>query len=256
MKKEKNTEDYIKHPEIKGLIILSSCLTLLIALISFVQGEPTKNLLGLVGYWMAMGSLWVFGLGAYLIALYATWVGWRLLYSETVPAFSIRTFYFSILLISVSLLLTIYSESYGLTNPLLQTHTFSETLTLKKPFLHKIIRYNIGGVPLYYLYKDLPLYNIMNLLSPVGATLTFAITAFISFVLLTGVSIVGALKNIKKLYLGIRAFFRRVLKGFKPFPTSSPKETPLSYQTMEDALSKPSLTTHPIWPSSSPSSST
>ena len=254
-KKEKPQEIHVKHPELKGLLILSSCLVLLISLITFTQGAPSRNFLGLLGYWIALGSLWTFGLGTYLIAIYAIWIGWRLLYSEKVPAFKIRTFYFLILLLSICLLLTVYSETKGLTNPLLQTHIFSESITFKTPFLHKIIRYNLGGVPLYYLYKDVPLYSMMNLLSPIGTTLTFSITAFISFILLTGASILNSIKTMQKLYLGIKSFFKRVLKGFQPFPISN-KEDILSYNKMEEALSKPSIAAQPVWnPTTSSSSS-
>ena len=40
-----DTEPKIKHPEIKGLIILGASLTVLAALISFVQGHPESNFL-------------------------------------------------------------------------------------------------------------------------------------------------------------------------------------------------------------------
>lgn len=245
-KKEKFQEIHVKHPEVKGLLILSSCVALLVSLISFTQGDPSKNFLGLIGYWIALGSLWLFGLGAYFITMYATWIGWRLLYSERVPAFRIRTFYFFIFLLSNCLLLTVYAEAKGLTNPLLQSRVFSESITFKTPFLHKVIRHNLGGVPLYYLYKDLPLYSMMNLLSHIGTTLTFSITAFISFILLTGASILNTIKTMRKLYLGICSFFKRVVKGFQPFPLPG-KEDSLSYNKMEEALSKPSIAATPVW---------
>jgi DNA segregation ATPase FtsK/SpoIIIE, S-DNA-T family len=253
-KKEKPQETYVKHPELKGLLILSACIVLLVSLVTFSHDDPSKNLLGLIGYWIALGFLWLFGLGAYFIASYATWIGWRLLYSERVPAFPIRTFYFFIFLISNCLLLTVYAEAKGLTNPILQSRIFSESLTFKTPFLHKVIRYNLGGVPLYYLYKDLPLYSIMNLLSHIGTTLTFSITAFISFILLTGTSLLNTIKNIQRFYFAIRSFFKRVLRGFQPFPIQN-KEEELSYSKMEEALSKPSMTAHPTWNPPSPSSS-
>jgi S-DNA-T family DNA segregation ATPase FtsK/SpoIIIE len=243
---------YIKHPELKGLLILSACLVLVLSLVSFYLGDPSKNILGLVGYWIALGFLWTFGLGSYLLASYGVWIGWRLLYSEKVPAFPIRTFYFSIFLLSMCLLLTVYAESQGLSNPLLQSRVFSESFVFKKPFPHKVLRYDLGGVPLYYLYKDLPLYNILNLLSPIGTTLTFSITAFISFILLTGTSLLHTIKTLRKVYLAVSLFFKRVLKGFKSFPITS-KEEELSYSKMEEALSKPSLAPYPTWNTLTPS---
>lgn len=250
-KKEKSQEVYIKHPELKGLLILSACIVLVISLVTFIQGQPSHNLLGLIGYWIALAFLWLFGLGSYLVALFAAWIGWRLLYSEKVPAFSIRTFYFSIFLLSTSLLFTVYAEAKGLTNPLLQTHVFSESISFKRPFAHTVMRYNLGGVPLYYLYKDLTPYNMMNLLSHIGTTLTFSIIAFISFILLTGVSILNALRTLHKIYVGIGAFFKRVVKGFTPIPLKGKADDALSYHKMEEALSKTSPSSKPNWYSSS-----
>jgi len=143
--------------------------------------------------------------------------------------------------------MTVYAETKGLSNPLLQTHVFSESILFKRPFLHTVIRYNLGGVPLYYLYKDLTPYNISNLLSHVGASLTFSIVAFISFVLLTGASILNTLKTTHQIYKGIGAFFRRVSKGFTPLPMSKAPEDPLSYAKMEEALFKSSMQTKPSW---------
>jgi len=246
-KKEKVQEPYIKHPELKGLLILSACVVLMLSLITFTQGAPHQNLLGLLGYWIGLSFLWLFGLGAYLIALYACWIGWRLLYSEKVPAFSVRTLYFSIFLLSTSLLFTVYADTQGLHNPLLQTHVFSESMVFKRPFLHTVSRYNLGGVPLYYLYKDLAPYSLVNLLSHVGTTLTCSIIAFISFVLLTGVSILNAMRSSHQAYKGISAFFKRVVKGFTQLPISQTPQDPLSYNKMEEALFKSSTPTKPTW---------
>lgn len=237
----------IKHPEIKGLLVLSGSLVLLIALLSFVHGAPEKNFLGLLGYFVALGNLWLFGLSSYLLVLYTSWIGWRLLYSEKVPLFKIRTLYFSFLLLSLNLLLNVYAEHQGVTNPLLQSHVFSETLSFKKPFVHKIVRYNLGGVPLYYLYKDLPIYHLKNLLSPIGTTLTFSITAIMAFILLTGMSLLKMAKNGKQTLLDIKAFFLRVTKGFKPEPLKTLKKT-ISHNKIEELLSKSSQPSpKPLW---------
>ena len=159
----------------------------------------------------------------------------------------LRTLYFGLLLFSLNILLNVYAEHQGVHNPLLQTHIFSETVTLKKPFTQKIIRYNMGGVPLYYLYKDLPLYHLKNLLSPIGTTLTFSMIALLSFILLTGASLVKIIKRSRALLQDIFAFFVRVRGGFKPLPLSTLTK-PSTHKQIEELLSQPSSAPKkPLW---------
>ena len=236
----------IKHPELKGLIILSFSLAALLSLVTFIHGDPSANLLGLIGYYFALGFVWFLGLGSYLMTLYCAWIGWRLLYSENVPSFTARSLYFSLFTLSLSVLMTVLSDANGVANPVLQSHVFSETITIKAPFFQKVTRYNLGGVPLYYLYKDVPIYNMKNLLSHTGAGLTFGIIMAISFMLLTGVSLISLTKRCSYLAHSIKKFFQRVVGGFKPFSLPE-KEDFMSYAKLEEALSRPSIPHRPLW---------
>jgi S-DNA-T family DNA segregation ATPase FtsK/SpoIIIE len=253
LKKERgySQENSIKHPELKGLIILSFCLATMIALISFVQDHPSHNYLGLLGYYYALGLLWSCGLGAYLVTFYIAWIGWRLLYSEKSSFVCVKSLYFSLFVLSSCVLMTIYSDAQGLANPILQQHIFSQTISFKIPFVHKITRYNLGGVPLYFIYKDIPIYNMKNLLSHTGASFTFAIMLLISFMLLTGISLHATLKKFSLLIFSFKAFAKRVIVGFKPFSLND-KDDYLSYAKIEQALSKPSRHAPPLWTPSVP----
>lgn len=253
LKKERfsSQENSIKHPELKGLVILSCTLATLISLTSFIQGNPSHNYLGLIGYYYALGLLWCFGLGAYLITLYVAWAGWRLLYAEKSSLVSAKSLYFGLLVLSSCVLLTIYAEGYGLRNPILQQHIFSQTISFKIPFAHQITRYNLGGAPLYSLYKDIPIYNMKNLLSHTGAAFTFGIMLGISFMLLTGISLHTTLKKLALCKAAMKAFAKRVLLGFKPFSLPE-KEDYLSYAKIEEALSKPVKAAPPLWTPSIP----
>ena len=244
-------ENSIKHPELKGLLILSATLTLVTSLVTFSQGYPSENLIGLVGYYAAFSLLWAFGIGAYLIAVFFGWIGWRLLYSDKLPSFGVKAFYYALFTLSICTLATVFSDKYGIVNPLVHTHIFSETIVIKAPFVQKITRDNLGGVPLYYIYKDIPLYNLKNLLSPTGTTLTFSVIAFISFLLLTGVSLLHALKTTLDSFTQIKLFLKRVLKGFQPFSIPQ-NEDLLSYSKIEEALSKPKIIKQPLWTPSIP----
>lgn len=244
-------ENSVKHPELKGLLILSCCLATLISLISFVQGDPSHNYLGLLGYYYAFGLLWTMGLGAYLITLYIGWAGWRLLYAEKASLMSAKSIYFGLFVLSACVLLTIYADAKGLNNPILQEHIFSQTISFKIPFIHKVTRYHLGGAPLYFLYKDIPIYNMKNLLSHTGAAFTFAIMLILSFMLLTGISLHATIKKFTEIGSAIKSFAKRVLLGFKPF-TLNDQEDYLSYAKIEEALSKPVRNAPPLWVPSAP----
>lgn len=235
-----------KHPELKGLILLSLCLTFFLSLITFSDGEPSRNILGLVGYFLAWGCLWLCGVGSYLFLAFFSWIGWRLLYSGKTPLLKSKTIYFLLYTLSVCLLLTVYADGYGVRNPLLQSHILSETVVLKTPFPHTVTRHNLGGVPLYFLYKDIPIYSLKHLLSHTGTSLTFLMIGFISFMLLTGVSLIQLLHHSLKALHSIKKFFKRVAKGFKPFSLAQ-KQDYLSYAKIEQALSQPALTAPPLW---------
>ena len=245
--KGKEREEFVRHPELKGLLILALSLVVLAALVSFFHTQPEKNFLGLIGYFIAFALTWTFGLGSYLIVCFSCWIGWRLLYSEKVPAFTMRAVYFGIVLICCCLLFNVFSEVYGVQNPLLQSHVYSESIQFKTPFMMTITRYNLGGAPLYYLYRDLPIYNLKNLLSNIGVFFTFSLTGIISFILLTQLSLVKLFKNCVKSYSGISRFFKMFLRSFKPFPFKGEKRN-IPYNEMEEALSRPARQeSKPLW---------
>ena len=64
-----------RHPEAQGLFLLALNVILFLSLISFTDGKPTENWLGVLGYTVALGFEYLFGLGAYLILIYSTFFG-------------------------------------------------------------------------------------------------------------------------------------------------------------------------------------
>lgn len=226
----------IQHPEVKGLVIISACLCLLTSLISFVYKNPSGNFFGLIGYYIAFGFQFLFGLGSYLIALYGLWIGWKLLTVEKIPLFKLRTTYFCLFLLSFCVLLNLYAEIKSVSNPLLSRHIYSENITFDTPYYHSFTRYNLGGVPIYYLFKDLPIYNLQNLLSHVGCALTFSIICFVCILLFSNMSIIHFGKSLFSCIRSIKAFSKTFVKSFKPFPLRSHSQK-LSYKTMQQAIS-------------------
>ncbi len=237
-KKHKDSKEpsFIKHPEAKGLLVICLCLCMLTSLISFVYKEPSSNFFGLIGYYLALGFQFSFGLGSYFIMLFGLWIGWKLLTEESVPSLISKSSYFALFLVSSCILLNLFAEQQGVSNPLLSKQVYSENFTLTAPYLQLFTRYNLGGVLFYYLLKDLPTYNLKNLLSSIGCSITFSILAFVSLVLLSEISVLSFFRSIYQGFKGLRKFGKTFVDSFKPLPFKNSSQR-LSYKVIEKALS-------------------
>ncbi|MBY0528899.1 MAG: DNA translocase FtsK [Rhabdochlamydiaceae bacterium] len=182
------------HSEGKGLIFIGGALMILLCLLSFQMDDPSKNWLGLIGWSIAFGLNWAFGLSSYLIVCFLGWLGWQWLLGREIPNFTSKLIYFSLGLISCSLLLNLIAEKMGPLISGLEQKIYAESLFFELPYPHRTTRYNLGGVPFYYLYCDMPTFHLQRLLSDVGIAITFSITALFSFLLLTEMRILPFLK--------------------------------------------------------------
>ncbi len=219
----------------KGLILLGSSLILLLSLLSFHAEDPSRNWIGFAGWGLAFGSTFLFGLCSYLIIAFMGWIGWQFLLNKEIPALTTKCIYFGIFLISCSLLLNLIAEAGFPIASFLEHKIYTESHHFDLPYSHTAIRHNLGGVPLYYLYKDLPTINLQRALSDVGISLTFTITAIVSFLLFTEIRLLPLLDRIKGLWYAAKTKLAPLLsKEPKPY-----EETPLkSPQEIENTLSK------------------
>lgn len=185
----------------KGLILLGSALLLLLSLLSFYAEEPSKNWIGLAGWGLAFAFNFLFGLCSYLVVIFLGWLGWQFLLSKEISSPMAKCIYFGMFLISCSLLLNLFAEMGLPLASMVEHKIYTETYFFDLPYPHRSTRYNLGGVPLYYLYKDLPTVNLQRFLSDVGVGLTFSISALVSFLLLTEMRLLPLMDAIKqKLY--------------------------------------------------------
>lgn len=211
MEKKKTT-----HPEIKGLLTLVGSLLFFLCMASFVHGYPRSNWFGIVGYGIGLGSLWTFGLSAYLIATYVGWIGWKMLMGGVPPQLKMKTLYFGIGIISLSILLNLLTEVGGFTNGFIERRLFSEIYLSNYPFPHRVVRFNLGGVPLYYLFRDIPTFNLQHLLSNIGVMITFSLTGLMSLILFTNTRVIPLLKSFRVILKDVWDFLKKVIKDFKP----------------------------------------
>ncbi|MCB1109898.1 MAG: DNA translocase FtsK 4TM domain-containing protein [Chlamydiia bacterium] len=211
MEKKKQT-----HPEIKGLLTLVGSVLLALCLLSFVHGAAASNWLGVVGYSIALGLMWTLGLSSYLVVGYVGWIGWKMLMGGAPQFLRMKTVYFALGTLCLSMLLNLLAESGGLSNGFIQERLYSEVYLSHYPFAHKVVRFNLGGVPLYYLLRDLPTFNLQHLLSNIGVWITFSLTGIMSLILFTNTRVIPLTKRIWELLKEVGAFLKKVGADFKP----------------------------------------
>ncbi|MBM3192779.1 MAG: DNA translocase FtsK [Chlamydiae bacterium] len=238
------------HPEAKGLLFIAISTLLFLCLASFVEGKPRENWLGAIGYFVAYGFHYLFGLVSYFFVTFLGWLGFRLIKTQSYSNFTIKALYFSLFIFSSSILLNLLAETKWVDLSFFYPKVYSESAILKIPLPVRYTRYNLGGAPFYYLYRDLPNFNLEELLGNLGVLLTFSLTWLVSFILLTDLSFLSGLKTclkiiplsydfalyiLKKTLLVIRKFFPQE----EPLHADSIESVPLQKPTPTYKFSKP-----------------
>ncbi len=186
------------HPEAQGVTLLLGVFVTLLSLFSYDLTDQTQNWLGVLGHGYAWLLLYLFGLMIYPVLGFIGWAGWNYLLKGKVPSLGSKCLYMTLFTVSLGILLNLSAE-LGMGVPgALKHKILSETLSFQLPYPHYSLRHYLGGVPLYYLYHDLPRYNMERLLGNLGVGITFTMTAFISFLFLTNVKIVELFQKISR----------------------------------------------------------
>ena len=176
------------NPDVQGLIYLIAAFLSLLSLYSFTYLDPHENWLGFVGYIAALGAEYLFGLGSYLIPCYLTWLGICYLSRQKLNHLLYDHLYFFILLGSSCFLLTAVAERFPEATASWEEKVISETVTVSSPYPRTLVRRNLGGIPFYFLYADVPGISLQRILSPAGCLLIFSCLGLVSFFLLTRLS--------------------------------------------------------------------
>ncbi|HSX12874.1 MAG TPA: DNA translocase FtsK 4TM domain-containing protein [Chlamydiales bacterium] len=193
----------------KAIIYLVSAFLSFISLASFTFLDPSVNWLGYIGYIAALGSVYLFGLASYLLPAYLFWLGATLLTKKKNSYTAYDHIHFFILLISCAALLTVFADSYPDAASRWSSSIISEKATF---YLHTVVRHNLGGIPCYFLYADLPVIPLQRILNPTGCTLIFSSLALISFLFLTRVPLWTVLQTIGQ---ASTSMFRTFLQWIK-----------------------------------------
>lgn len=167
--------------ETRGFLIISFAVVMLLSLMSFAIAPDSKNLLGMMGHTLGWFLHALFGLSSYGLACYIGWIGWRMLFGKSLHFLWLKHLYTAIAILSLCMILSLIESD---------APSFAEGIgTLFYPGLwgHKM-RYHLGGAPFFYLYRDLPSFNLNHVLNTVGAALIFSSTLIASLLFLFKIS--------------------------------------------------------------------
>lgn len=184
------------HPELKGLLLLLIALLSVVCLFSYDVDDQTTNWMGMLGHGYAWTLMYLFGLTVYVVLGFVGWAGWKLLLQGEIPRLKSKIFYASLLAFSCAILLNLFAEKGMFIPGALRHKILTESITMDLPFVRHTVRHNLGGVPVYYLYRDLPSFNLQHMLSDVGIAITFTLTGILAFMFLTEVRIADVVQGI------------------------------------------------------------
>lgn len=191
-RKSKNSKKNVKPPqdpipwttsETRGFLVLAFAFVLLLSLISFATAPDSKNLLGMMGYSLGWAFHAIFGLGSYILVIYLSWIGWRLLFCKPLRFLWLKNIYVAAAIFSFCLLLSLIEKD---------APSFAQSLgTTFYPGLWAVkMRYHLGGAPFYYLYSDMPAFNLNHIFNTVGAALIFSSILIASLIFLFKISLI------------------------------------------------------------------
>lgn len=180
--------------EIRGLLLLAFTLAIFLSLVSFIlNGNDTRHWLGIVGYGVGWTFNAIFGLGSYFVCLYLAWIAWRMIFRKPLNEIFQKTLYLLLFVASACILLSLFEDTY----PSLAA-SFSNTIygTAWKRKMH----YHLGGAPFYYIYKDMPVFNLLHIFNALGVAIIFTSTLVVSLFFLGKISLVAIFSAISQAF--------------------------------------------------------
>lgn len=178
-------------PEVQGGMLLSLALAMLVSLLNFAYSETNSHWLGLLGYTLGWILTALFGLGSYIIALYIGWIGWRRFFHKSINYLILKHLYIGVLVFSTCMLLTLLEYQLPELGERIGSFFYTQLWEQK-------LHFHLGGAPFYYLYKDLPSFNLYRMVNSIGVGIIFSFTFITSILLLAKISpqrILGALST-------------------------------------------------------------
>lgn len=193
--------------EVQGSLYVGLSFFLLLSLFTFSPAQPDSNCFGIVGYYFSYLFIYTLGCISFLFPLFCIWKGVQIFLGKK----SLSYLAMAIFILSSSFLANILAEKApflwkGLENFLL----VEESVTLHdKPEL--LIRYPLGGIPTYFLYKDFPFFSLQRLFSDSGLALFSLFGLLISSFMLVEKRFFATVYHLcKQIPLSIRRGYSRI----------------------------------------------
>lgn len=233
---KENKLDAPKYLEAKGLILIALSFIVLLSLFSFRASGPSHNWLGLIGFIIAWLLHWLMGFSGYLFGFGLGILGWKILSSKEPIPMTLKGIYLTLLVFSSSILLNLFAETHAITSQIVDHRSLSETLLLTDPYPRTFIRHFLGGVPVYFIYRDLPGLNLQKLLSNIGIVLTFGTLGIASLLFFCDISFKKVFSALFRLCLWAGPKIKWFFSELKTFPAE--KKESLSPQTLSSIENK------------------
>lgn len=213
---------------LKSLLLIGGGLLMFLGLFSYRDGAPYSNWLGLLGYSISRGLVYLTGMMSLAIPTALMWVGLRLTRERPLVRPKIKSIAFLGLVLSVCVLLSVLSYQKPQLGSAFGLWLWRDRLPYGTIYL--------GGVPLYRLYVDLFPYGLLHLLGAVGTTLIFSATAIaMGFILFNG-SLFTLINQMRSLWSKI---------PFSKLKNLLPKRTPKEEKKERETYSRPSRSKTP-----------
>lgn len=194
---------------IRGLLTLSIVFAVILSLISFAFCRDNNNLIGWIGFRVGKIGHAALGLGSYLICIYVGWIGWRLLFKKTLNHLAIKTIYALMLIASVCVLLSLIEDRFTSVAKILGNTLYPNQWQQK-------LHYHLGGSFFYFLYHDLPIFNLSNIFNTIGVAILCISTLLASILFLTKTSPADILRAFVNLYHSCKTVFEASAQSMDP----------------------------------------
>lgn len=195
-KKPAKKKPFVISPVFFGTVLLGAAFALFLSLASFSSGQESSNWLGLSGH--AIGWLFhsLFGISSYFLSIFIFAAAFRLLGGATLDL-SAKGLYLSLFMVSLCMLFSLIEAQFPTISNFLGK-AFYQSLWSQET------HYHLGGTPFYYVYLELPSYNLHRMFNTVGMMTIFSCTLLASFLGLTNINPLNLISYIISLLLKLK----------------------------------------------------
>ena len=200
MSKNKKKNNYSKQI-LQGMILLGISLSLSLCLVSYCDGDSTRNWLGLVGHVCGWAAVYLLGFSSWLVPVFLGWLGWKRVRKREIEGLPLKIFYFITTLFSLAVLLAMLAQASPSFSSIFEKWIYSDYYPRKTSYDPACLRHYLGGVPMHHLYIDTGV-SMRRLFGNMGTFLIFVSLFLLSTILLTDFPLKRALDNLQRLMKG------------------------------------------------------